>query len=131
MLGLFKRKDQSADPAGTYSFQAVGISYNCRFPSARFKGSARQFVLDKCRTGDPVSLKAYEWEGGPALAIMADKYETDIGVVPADQVSRIQKILQQYREVKGKIIDIRILNPDEEDYRKIRKIFDVELSYYE
>lgn len=39
--------------------------------------------------------------------------------------------MEEYREVKGKITDIRILNPDEEDYRKVRKIFDVELSYYE
>lgn len=131
MFGLFKRSEPAAVPAGTYSFQGTGISFNCRFPSSRFKGRPRQFVLDKCRTGDPVSLKLYEWEGAPALAIMANKYETDIGVVPADKVGRIRKLMEKYREVKGKITDIRILNPDEEDYRKIRKIFDVELSYYE
>jgi len=131
MLGLLKKKAPEAAPAGTYSFQAVGISFNCRFPSSRFKGRTRQFVLDKCRTGDPVSLKEYEWEGEPALAIMADKYETDIGVVPADQVTRIRKLLQDFREVKGKIIDIRILNPNTRDYMKMKKIFDVELSYYE
>ncbi len=131
MFGLFKKKTEpAAAPAGTYSFRATGISFNCRFPSSRFKGRTRQFVLDKCRTGDPVTLKIYEWEGAPALAIMADKYETDIGVVPADQLRKILPILQRYK-VKGKIIDIRILNPDEEDYQKIRKIFDVELAYYE
>jgi hypothetical protein len=131
MFGLFKKKTEpAAAPAGTYSFRATGISFNCRFPSSRFKGRIRQFVLDKCRTGDPVTLKIYEWEGAPALAVMADKYETDIGVVPVDQVRKILPILQRYK-VKGKIIDIRILNPDEEDYQKIRKIFDVELAYYE
>lgn len=131
MLGLFKKKVEPAGAAaGTYSFQAVGISFNCRFPSSRFRGRTRQFVLDKCRTGDPVTLKIYEWEGAPALAIMADRYDTDIGVVPAGQVQRILPLLQQYK-VKGKITDIRVLDPDEEDYQKIRKIFDVELSYYE
>lgn len=126
MFGIFKKRV----PAGTYSFQAVGITHGCSFPSSRFKGRSRQFVLDKCRTGDPVSLKEYDWNGSPALAIMAEKYGTDIGVVPADQVNRIRKLRQEY-EVQGRISDIRILNPDEEDYQKIRKIFDVELSYYE
>ena len=89
MFGLFKKKTEpAAAPAGTDSFRATGISFNCRFPSSRFKGRIRQFVLDKCRTGDPVTLKIYEWEGAPALAVMADKYETDIGVAGTNTIER-------------------------------------------
>lgn len=41
MFGLFKRSEPAAVPAGTYSFQGTGISFNCRFPSSRFKGRPR------------------------------------------------------------------------------------------
>lgn len=131
LFGLIGKNDnpRRTESISTYSFQAAGINHSCLFPSGRFKGRTRQFVLDKCHVGDAVYLRPYEWEGEPAFAIMSKKYDTDIGVVPADKIQLILKKTSAPGVIAGTIIDIRVINPDEEDYTKIKKIFDVRLNF--
>ena len=132
-LGLFSifKNNPKPPPAKPNSakliIQATGITHKCAFPSARFKGRSRQFVLDKCKVGDAVSLKLYTWKDDPAYAIMAVSFETDIGVVPADKVKTVSKFISQHK-TSGVISDIHILNPDEEDYRKQTKIFSITIT---
>lgn len=131
MFGLFGKKKevpQKETDTKSYTFHGTGITHNCAFPSPRFKGRSRQFVLDKCRVGDAIYLKHYEWKGTTAYAIMSKKYETDIGVVPAEKVRAIHNKAKGSDSITGWITAIRPLDPDEEDYRKIVNIFDVSVN---
>lgn len=125
--GLFKRKETAPLQKPTYFVTGTGITHDCAFPSPRFKGRSRQFVLDKCKAWEPIYLKPYTWEGRPAYAIMSQKYDTDIGVIPADKVKTIQNKSKGADKIAGIITDIRIVNPDEEDYLQQKKIFDIGL----
>jgi hypothetical protein len=120
------RKDipqQTEKPEKTFSFQAAGFRFKCRFPNTRF--DERQFILVRSHVGDSVSLRQYEWEGKPAIALISDKYGADLGVVPATHVNKILKLAEQYT-VSGKIISLERIEYRGDFYTKC----DIELSCY-
>lgn len=111
-------------PEKTFSFQAAGFRFKCRFPNTRF--DERQFILVRSHVGDSVSLRQYEWEGKPAIALISDKYGADLGVVPASHVNTILKLTEKY-DVIGKIIDLERIEYRKEFYTKC----DIELSCFD
>lgn len=115
---------QTRKPVKTFSFQAAGFRFDCRFPNKRFRD--RQAVLARCRVGDNVSLRQYEWEGKSAFALISDKCGTDLGVIPAIHVNKVLALTEQYTVI-GKIIAL-----DEIEYKKdFFTTCDIELSCFD
>lgn len=120
-------KDAGIDPANpvkTFSFQVAGFRFDCRFPSGRFHN--RQILTAHCRVGDAVTLRQYEWEGEPAFAIISQKHDADLGVVPAIHVNKVLELTEDYR-VTGKIIALNEITYRGQHYTTC----DIELSCYE
>lgn len=115
---------QTRKPVKTFSFQAAGFRFKCRFPNKRF--DERQAILIRSHVGDCISLQQYEWEGKSALALISDKYGADLGVVPASHVNTILKLTEKY-DVIGKIIDLERIEYRKEFYTKC----DIELSCFD
>lgn len=63
-------------PITTFSCESVGFRFPCRFPNARF--TDRNTLLYKCKVGDDLTLKEYEWEGKIAYALIHNKFGADI-----------------------------------------------------
>lgn len=115
---------QTKKPVKTFSFQAAGFRFDCRFPNKRFRD--RQAVLARCRVGDTVSLRQYEWEGKPAFALISDKCGADLGVIPAIHVNKVLALTEHYTVI-GKIIAL-----DEVEYKKdFFTTCDIELSCFD
>jgi hypothetical protein len=77
----------------TYTFRITGVTHPCRFANGYYD---RQTAISSTRIGDPLFLHQYEWEGEPAIAVINRKTGHDLGVVPAEKVQRILKLMQQY-----------------------------------
>ena len=111
------------DVVKTFSFQAVGFRFKCRFPNGRF--DTRQSVLSRSHVGDIITLRQYEWEGKPAFALMSQRCNADLGSAPAGHVNTILELAEKYNVV-GKIISI-----DHIEYRREPYITcDIELSCF-
>ena len=77
----------------TFTFRVTGVTHPCRFANGYYD---RQTAISSTRIGDPLFLHQYEWEGEPAIAVINRKTGHDLGVVPAEKVQRILKLMQQY-----------------------------------
>lgn len=71
-------------------------------------------------------MRQYEWEGEPAFAIISQKHDADLGVVPSIHVNKVLKLTEDYR-VTGKIIGLNEIMYRGEPYTTC----DIELSCYE
>ncbi len=113
-----RRKDQKAqvpaeNPVTTFTCMVTGTRFECRFPSGKF--TDRQQVLNKLRIGDLVTLKKTEWEGEPAFAVMSTLYGVDIGMIPANNVSKVAKLYDQY-QIVGKLTEFSAFEVDGTSY---------------
>lgn len=111
-------------PVKTFSFQAAGFRFDCRFPNKKF--SERQAILIRSSVNDTVTLRQYEWEGKPAFALISDNLDADLGVVPAVHVNTVLKLSQEY-DIHGKIISLNQIEYRGDPYTTC----DIELDCYQ
>lgn len=124
-MGVFQnifgtpKNDNIPDPtsrsdAKTIKTAIVGTRYTCLYPKGTIGNRSR--ALSKSKIGDPVSLRVYEYEGAPAIAVINDRLGVDIGVIKQESIQRILKVLHD-NDVKGKITkrDSYFENNDEEN----------------
>ena len=131
MIRRSKKKEQEAaareriviDPIKTFSFEAAGFRFNCRFPNNYLR--SRQSVLARSRIGDLATLRIFEWEGTPAIAIISQKNGADLGVVPAKHVETVLELCNEFCVV-GKIISMNNITYRDEEYY----VCGIELSCY-
>mgnify|MGYP000009518362 FL=1 len=111
-------------PLRTFSFQAAGFRFDCRFPNKKF--SRRQLVLSYSNVNDTVTLRQYEWEGQVAFALISDRLGADLGVVPAIHVNTVLKLSQDC-DVHGKIISLNRIEYKGDSYTAC----DIELDCFQ
>lgn len=122
-----RRRDEAAKLAKqerlvkTYSFEPTGTTHDCRFGKM-----SRQSALNLSKEGDCLSLKLYEWQGDPALAIMNDRINCDIGVAAKGKdLTNLLMLFQEY-DSEGEILKF-----DKFEYRdNIYHGVDVMFSFY-
>lgn len=85
-------KKSSGRSPKTFSFRLAGVVFPCKYKSY----TDRQEIIALTEIGEPLELKRYEWEGEPALAVMNPRLGADLGVVPARNVDRVLKLMEQY-----------------------------------
>jgi len=111
-------------PLGTFTFQLAGVTHNCRFPDGSL---SRVTTISRSRVGDTVMLRQYEWEGKPAIAVISPRARNyDIGVVPANKVSTVCKLMDHYNTA-AKIVSIEPFQYRGDSYKNC----DVMIEYYE
>lgn len=105
---------QESKDLKTIKAAIVGTHYPCLWPKGIYGNRTR--ALSKSKLGDSVSLRVYEYEGSPAIAVINNRLGVDIGVIKQESVQRILKILHD-NDVKGKITkrDSYFENNDEEN----------------
>lgn len=116
--------EPTIQPIKTFSFQAAGFRFDCRFPNKHFRD--RQSVLARSRAGDTLELRQYKWEGKPAFALISCRHGADVGVVPANHVQTVSELLENYT-VTGKIVSLNEIEYQKEYYIKC----DIQLSCFE
>ena len=120
---LFKKKKPDPDvpkspPVKSKTLTVTGIRYECLYPN---KGIFhRQGALRRSKLGDPVSLREYDYQGDPAIAVINDRLGCDVGVVKNNQYKKtILNTMKKY-DTRGEIIDLRVFGEDEEFICQIR-----------
>lgn len=98
-------------PTKTLTIKVVGVTFECMY-SDEF--SNRQDVLENVEDGDEVIFKQYNYKGRPAVALIHEPTDSDIGVVPADLTEKVLDYMNQY-DVVGLIKDSDWFIPRDDD----------------
>ncbi len=98
-------------PARTLTIKVAGVTFGCKY-SEGF--SNRQDVLETVEDGDEVTFRQYNYKGRPAVALIHEPTDSDIGVVPADMVEKVLDYMNQY-DVVGLIKDPDWFIPRDDD----------------
>jgi hypothetical protein len=111
-------------PDGSFTFEPTGTRFECKFPGKII--SDRQVALKRSKVGDPISLRIYEWQGNPAIAIMNDRLGVDIAVARSEtQRDKLLKIISE-NNIAANIIRMTDFNYEDENYLNC----EIELKYY-
>ena len=130
---LFKKKKietpkaPPSPPIKTKSLTVTGTRYECLYPNRGI--SSRQAAIRRSKIGDPVSLKEYDYQGDPAIAVLNDQLGCDVGVVKNNQYKKtILNAMKKY-DTRGEIIDISTFGEDDDYICQIRiDCYDKEIS---
>ena len=98
-------------PTRTLTIKVAGVTFECKY-SEEF--SNRQDVLETVEDGDEVTFRQYNYKGRPAVALIHEPTDSDIGVVPADMVEKVLDYMNQY-DVVGLIKDSDWFIPRDDD----------------
>lgn len=98
-------------PTRTLTIRVAGVTFGCKY-SDDF--SNRQDVLEIVEDGDNVIFKQYKYKGRPAVALIHEATDSDIGVVPADLTEKVLDYMNQY-DVVGLIKDSDWFIPRDDD----------------
>jgi hypothetical protein len=81
------------EPFKTITIKPAGTTFECAF-SQYYEN--RQDVLKFAGFGTKISFKQYTFKGEPAIALMYDALQSDIGNVPRDKVEMVTDFLRKY-----------------------------------
>lgn len=81
------------EPFKTITIKPAGTTFECSF--SQFYEN-RQDVLKFAGFGTKISFKQYTFKGEPAIALMYDALQSDIGNVPRDKVEMVTDFLRKY-----------------------------------
>lgn len=98
-------------PTKTLTIKVVGVTFGCKY-SEEF--SNRQDVLETVEDGDEVTFRQYNYKGRPAVALIHEPTDSDIGVVPSDMTEKVLDCMNQY-DVVGLIKDSDWFIPRNDD----------------
>lgn len=107
-------------PTRTLTIKVAGVTFGCKY-SEGF--SNRQDVLETVEDGDEVTFRQYSYKGSPAVALIHEPTDSDIGVVPADMVEKVLDYMNQY-DVVGLIKDSDWFIPRDDDNDDFDSLFD-------
>ena len=111
-------------PDGTFTFEPTGTRFECKFPGKII--ADRQVALKRSKIGDPISLRIYEWQGNPAIAIMNDRLGVDIAVARSEtQRDKLLKIINE-NYTTANIVRMTNFDYEGENYLNC----EIELKYY-
>ena len=98
-------------PTRTLTIKVAGVTFGCKY-SEGF--SNRQDVLETVEDGDEVIFKQYNYKGRPAVTLIHEPTDSDIGVVPSDMTEKVLDYMNQY-DVVGLIKDSDWFIPRDDD----------------
>lgn len=98
-------------PTRTLTIRVAGVTFGCKY-SEEF--SNRQDVLETVEDGDEVTFRQYSYKGRPAVALIHEPTDSDIGVVPSDLTEKVLDYMSQY-DVVGLIKNSDWFIPRDDD----------------
>jgi hypothetical protein len=81
------------EPFKTITIKPAGTTFECSFSQIY---ENRQDVIKFAGFGTKISFKQYTFKGEPAIALMYDTLQSDIGNVPRDKVEMVSDFLRKY-----------------------------------
>jgi hypothetical protein len=111
------------EPFKTITIKPAGTTFECAF-SQYYEN--RQDVLKFAGFGTKISFKQYTFKGEPAIALMYDALQSDIGNVPRDKVEMVTDFLRKY-DCIGIVSESGSFFPESDDDEENE---DSELIYY-
>lgn len=107
-------------PARTLTIKVAGVTFGCKY-SEEF--SNRQDVLETVEDGGKVTFRQYNYKGRPAVALIHEPTDSDIGVVPSGMTEKVLDYMNHY-DVVGLIKDSDWFIPRDDDNDDFDSLFD-------
>jgi hypothetical protein len=107
-------------PTKTLTIKVAGVTFECLYPNTYYD---RQDVLKTASNGDKIRFQQYTYKGHPAIALIHESTNSDIGVVPTEMTEKFLEYINQY-DVVGLIKDYDWFTPRKKEGNNEDEDFD-------